>query len=85
MCVVFNSLSKRSNLPGMRVGFVAGDKGFMQAYLELRNVGARMVPMPLQQVAVAVITTRQHVEENRWLYREIIRFRRSDPRRPLRL
>ncbi len=38
--VVFHSLSKRSSLPGLRVGFAAGDRSFLQAYLELRNVAA---------------------------------------------
>ena len=37
---VFHSLSKRSSLPGLRIGFAAGDRSFMQAYLELRNVAA---------------------------------------------
>jgi len=51
--VVFQSLSKRSNLPGMRVGFAAGDRKFLAAFHELRNVAAPQVPVPLQQVAVA--------------------------------
>jgi aspartate/methionine/tyrosine aminotransferase len=38
--VVFHSLSKRSSLPGLRVGFAAGDRRFLAAYLELRNVAA---------------------------------------------
>src|SRR4051812_44606294 len=48
--VAFQSLSKRSNLPGMRVGFAAGDKHFLGAFHELRNVAAPQVPVPLQQV-----------------------------------
>ena len=67
--VAFQSLSKRSNLPGMRVGFVAGDKKFLSAFHELRNVAAPQVPMPLQQVAVAAYGDEAHVEENRRLYR----------------
>jgi N-succinyldiaminopimelate aminotransferase len=66
---VFQSLSKRSNLPGMRVGFVAGDKKFLTAFHELRNVAAPQVPVPLQQVAVACYNDEAHVEENRRLYR----------------
>jgi N-succinyldiaminopimelate aminotransferase len=66
---VFQSLSKRSNLPGMRVGFVAGDKKFLTAFHELRNVAAPQVPVPLQQVAVACYNDEKHVEENRRLYR----------------
>ena len=68
--VVFHSLSKRSNLPGLRVGFAAGDRKFLAAYLELRNVAAPQVPTPLQHVAVAAYGDETHVEENRRLYRE---------------
>jgi N-succinyldiaminopimelate aminotransferase len=67
--VAFQSLSKRSNLPGMRVGFAAGDKKFLAAFHELRNVAAPQVPVPLQQVAVAAYGDETHVEENRKLYR----------------
>src|SRR6202011_881482 len=44
--VAFQSLSKRSNLPGMRVGFAAGDAKFLSAFHELRNVAAPQVPVP---------------------------------------
>ncbi len=68
--VVFHSLSKRSNLPGLRVGFAAGDRRFLAAYLELRNVAAPQVPMPAQRVAIAAYGDESHVEENRRLYRQ---------------
>jgi aspartate/methionine/tyrosine aminotransferase len=67
--VVFHSLSKRSNLPGLRVGFAAGDRRFLAAFLELRNVAAPQVPIPAQQVAAAAYSDEAHVEENRKLYR----------------
>jgi N-succinyldiaminopimelate aminotransferase len=67
--VAFQSLSKRSNLPGMRVGFAAGDRNFLGLFHELRNVAAPQVPVPLQQVAVAAYGDEAHVEENRRLYR----------------
>ncbi len=67
--VAFQSLSKRSNLPGMRVGFAAGDRKFLAAFHELRNVAAPQVPVPLQQVAVAAYGDEAHVAENRKLYR----------------
>jgi aspartate/methionine/tyrosine aminotransferase len=67
---VFHSLSKRSSLPGLRIGFAAGDRTFMQAYLELRNVAAPMVPTPMQHVAIAAYGDETHVEENRRLYRQ---------------
>jgi N-succinyldiaminopimelate aminotransferase len=66
--VVFHSLSKRSNLPGLRVGFAAGDKRFLAAFLELRNIAAPLVPAPAQHVAVAAYGDETHVEENRRLY-----------------
>jgi N-succinyldiaminopimelate aminotransferase len=68
--VVFHSLSKRSSLPGLRVGFAAGDRKFLAVFLELRNVAAPQVPTPLQRVAVAAYRDETHVEENRRLYRE---------------
>ena len=67
--VAFQSLSKRSNLPGMRIGFAAGDKRFLATFHELRNVAAPQVPVPLQHVAVAAYGDEAHVEENRRLYR----------------
>jgi N-succinyldiaminopimelate aminotransferase len=67
--VAFQSLSKRSNLPGMRVGFAAGDRKFLSMFHELRNIAAPQVPMPLQHVAVAAYDDEAHVEENRRLYR----------------
>jgi aspartate/methionine/tyrosine aminotransferase len=67
--VAFQSLSKRSNLPGMRIGFAAGDKRFLGAFHELRNVAAPQVPVPVQYVAAAAYNDEAHVEENRRLYR----------------
>jgi aspartate/methionine/tyrosine aminotransferase len=68
--VVFHSLSKRSSLPGLRVGFAAGDRKFLASFLELRNVAAPQVPTPLQHVAIATYNDEEHVEDNRRLYRE---------------
>ncbi len=67
--VAFQSLSKRSNLPGLRVGFVAGDRNFLARFHELRNVAAPQVPVPLQHVAVAAYGDEAHVDANRRLYR----------------
>ncbi len=66
--VVFHSLSKRSNLPGMRVGFAAGDRRFLTRYIELRNIAAPQVPVPAQEVAIAAYGDDAHVEANRDLY-----------------
>jgi len=66
--VEFQSLSKRSNLPGLRVGFAAGDRTFLARFLELRNVSAPQVPVPAQRVAIAAYGDERHVEENRRRY-----------------
>jgi histidinol-phosphate/aromatic aminotransferase/cobyric acid decarboxylase-like protein len=47
--VSFNSLSKRSNLPGLRTGFAAGDEAFMAAFMRLRNMGGPQVPFPCRR------------------------------------
>src|SRR5258707_4158676 len=67
--VTFTSIYKASNLPGMRVGFAAGDKKFLGMFHELRNVAAPQVPGPLQHVAIAAYSDEAHVVENRRLYR----------------
>jgi N-succinyldiaminopimelate aminotransferase len=66
--IVFQSLSKRSNLPGLRVGFAAGDRNFLARFLELRNVSSPQVPIPAQRVAIAAYADEAHVEESRALY-----------------
>jgi N-succinyldiaminopimelate aminotransferase len=66
---VFHSLSKRSSLPGLRIGFTAGDKTFIKPFLDLRSVAAPQVPVPAQEVAIAAYADETHVEENRALYR----------------
>lgn len=67
--VSFNSLSKRSSLPGLRCGFCAGDGAFLAAFAELRNVAAPQVPEPLQQVGIAALADEAHVEASRAAYR----------------
>jgi aspartate/methionine/tyrosine aminotransferase len=56
-------------LPGLRVGFAAGDRDFLARFLDLRNVAAPQVPVPSQEVAIAAYGDEAHVEENRRLYR----------------
>lgn len=68
--LAFHSLSKRSNLPGLRCGFVAGDPGFLTGWTRLRNMAAPQVPTPIQAVAVAAYADEVHVERNRDLYNE---------------
>lgn len=66
--LVFHSLSKRSSLPGLRVGFAAGDRDFVKPYLDLRAVSAPQIPLPAQEVAITAYGDEAHVEENRRLY-----------------
>ncbi|MEI9898787.1 MAG: aminotransferase class I/II-fold pyridoxal phosphate-dependent enzyme [Hyphomicrobium sp.] len=68
--VVFNSLSKRSNLPGLRSGFCAGDARFIETFAELRNMVAPQMPSPTQHASAAVWSDEVHVEMNRAAYRE---------------
>ncbi|MGZ5889122.1 MAG: aminotransferase class I/II-fold pyridoxal phosphate-dependent enzyme [Hyphomicrobium sp.] len=67
--VVFNSLSKRSNLPGLRSGFCAGDARFIETFAEIRNMVAPQVPGPTQHVSAAVWADEAHVVANRAAYR----------------
>jgi len=68
--LAFHSLSKRSNLPGLRSGFVAGDAELIARMTRLRTLGGAPLPGPLQAVAAAVWAEEAHVAENRRLYRE---------------
>jgi len=69
-CLVFHSLSKRSNLPGMRSGFVAGDAQLIKEYLLYRTYHGCAMP-PVHQIAsVEAWNDEQHVENNRTLYTE---------------
>ena len=69
-CLVFHSLSKRSNLPGARCGFVAGDAEVLARFLRLRTYTGNAVPPPIQQAAVAAWNDEAHVRDNRAAYRE---------------
>ncbi|MDF1669437.1 MAG: aminotransferase class I/II-fold pyridoxal phosphate-dependent enzyme [Roseovarius sp.] len=68
--VVFHSLSKRSNLPGLRSGFVAGGPESIKRMRQLRAYAGAPLPMPLQHAAESVWNDEEHVVENRRLYVE---------------
>ncbi|MEM6886784.1 MAG: aminotransferase class I/II-fold pyridoxal phosphate-dependent enzyme [Pseudomonadota bacterium] len=68
--VVFHSLSKRSNLPGLRSGFVATGARNMERIQELRNYAGAPLPLPLQMASAEVWNDEEHVMENRALYIE---------------
>ncbi|MES2153233.1 MAG: succinyldiaminopimelate transaminase [Pseudomonadota bacterium] len=68
--IVFSSLSKRSNVPGMRSGFVAGDPAIIKKFLLYRTYcGGAMAP-PVQAASIAAWADETHVQENRAKYRE---------------
>lgn len=67
---VFHSLSKRSNLPGLRSGFVAGGARGIARIKQLRNYAGAPLPLPLQRVAERAWADEAHVDANRALYRE---------------
>jgi N-succinyldiaminopimelate aminotransferase len=69
-CVVFHSLSKRSSVPGLRSGFVAGDARLIQSFLRYRTYHGCALPLPTQFASIAAWNDDQHVVENRRLYRE---------------
>lgn len=69
-CIVFHSLSKRSNLPGLRSGFVAGDKSIMKQYLRYRTYHGCAMSTPSQIASIAAWKNEDHVLENRNLYRQ---------------
>jgi len=67
--LVFHSLSKRSSVPGLRSGFVAGDPAIIKAFARLRSYGGAATPLPVLAAATALWRDETHVEENRALYR----------------
>ena len=68
-CLVFHSLSKRSNLPGLRSGFVAGDTELIQEFRRYRTYHGCAMPLHHQRASIAAWSDEQHVVENRQLYR----------------
>ena len=69
-CMVFHSLSKRSNLPGLRSGFVAGDADIIQQFLLYRTYHGCAMPIQHQWASVTAWGDEEHVLDNRRQYRE---------------
>lgn len=67
-CVVFHSLSKRSNLPGLRSGFVAGDAEILGKFFQYRTYHGCAMSIPNQLASIAAWNDEEHVKENRRLY-----------------
>jgi N-succinyldiaminopimelate aminotransferase len=76
-CVVFHSLSKRSSVPGLRSGFVAGDPAIVKPYLLYRTYHGCAMPVPTQLASIAAWNDDAHAAANRALYRE--KYRRVLP------
>ena len=69
-CVAFHSLSKRSNLPGLRSGFAAGDADILKGFLQYRTYHGCAMPLHHQLASIAAWNDESHVVENRRLYRK---------------
>jgi len=69
-CLVMNSLSKRSALPGMRSGFIAGDAALISRFARLRTYTGPATPIPLQHVAAAAWSDEAHVQRHLAVYRQ---------------
>lgn len=69
-CIVFHSLSKRSSLPGLRSGFVAGDAALLKQFLLYRTYHGCAMPVPTQYASAAAWNEDRHAAANRALYRE---------------
>ncbi|TLS77342.1 aminotransferase class I/II-fold pyridoxal phosphate-dependent enzyme [Mariprofundus erugo] len=69
-CLVMNSLSKRSALPGMRSGLIAGDAALISRFAKLRSYTGPATPLPLQHVAAAAWSDETHVEQHLAIYRQ---------------
>lgn len=69
-CVVFHSLSKRSNAPGLRSGFIAGDAAILSRFLLYRTYHGAALSIPVQQASLAAWRDEAHVVANRELYRQ---------------
>lgn len=69
-CLVLNSISKRSSAPGLRSGFIAGDKVILKDYLQYRTYVGCALPLPLQKTAAIAWNDEKHVEVFRKIYKE---------------
>ncbi|MAM00581.1 MAG: succinyldiaminopimelate transaminase [Alteromonadaceae bacterium] len=67
-CLAFHSLSKRSNLPGLRSGFVAGDAGLLSQFLRYRTYQGCAMPVHHQHASIAAWGDETHVQQNRAAY-----------------
>ncbi|MCI0500199.1 MAG: succinyldiaminopimelate transaminase [Epsilonproteobacteria bacterium] len=69
-CLVLNSISKRSSAPGLRSGFIAGDKDILKEYMLYRTYVGCALPLPLQKTAALAWSEESHVEHFRNIYKQ---------------
>jgi aspartate/methionine/tyrosine aminotransferase len=69
-CLVLNSISKRSSAPGLRSGFIAGDKDILKDYMKYRTYVGCALPLPLQKTAAVAWNEENHVSDFRKIYKE---------------
>jgi len=69
-CLIFHSLSKRSNVPGLRSGFVAGDSEMIESFYRYRTYHGCAMPLHVQKASIAAWDDEKHVKENRNIYRQ---------------
>ena len=69
-CLVLNSISKRSSAPGLRSGFIAGDKNILKGYLKYRTYVGCALPLPLQKTAAIAWSDEKHIEIFRDIYKK---------------
>ena len=69
-CLIFHSLSKRSNVPGLRSGFVAGDSEMIEIFYRYRTYHGCAMPLHVQKASIAAWNDEEHVKENRNIYRK---------------
>ncbi len=69
-CLIFHSLSKRSNVPGLRSGFVAGDSEIIEIFYRYRTYHGCAMPLHVQKASIAAWNDEKHVKKNRDIYRE---------------
>jgi len=69
-CLVLNSISKRSSAPGLRSGFIAGDKNILKDYMKYRTYVGCALPLPLQKTAALAWSEESHVSDFRKIYKE---------------
>ena len=75
--LIFHSLSKRSNVAGMRSGFVVGDKNIINLFKRIRSYGAPSMPLPIQLASVRLWNDDEHVYKNINKYKKKINYANS--------